>query len=64
MAYKKAFTINCNEPGCAGLARWEVFNDRNSNLGRYCTKHAERYVKRLDTELRGSSRKEREARHG
>lgn len=44
MAYKRRIMLHCTYPHCRGAARYEVFNSRNADLGRYCTRHAEKVL--------------------
>lgn len=44
MAYKRRLSVICDYQFCRSAARYEVFNNRNSNMGRYCTKHSEKVL--------------------
>lgn len=46
--HKRAIQIECSKDGCEHRAMCEVFNDRNSSIGKFCAYHANELI-RLDT---------------
>lgn len=44
MAYMVELNSRCEAYGCHSPAKYQVYNNRNSPMGRYCRPHAKRRV--------------------
>jgi hypothetical protein len=49
MAYKTKLITTCYWGACQRPAKWAVFNRFHSEMGRFCTRHANEHVAELDT---------------
>jgi len=56
MAYRRSLRTVCDQVGCRKGAVAEVFNQYNSRQGRYCSRHANVWLKDLQ-KREGQTRK-------
>lgn len=47
MAYVRELDTKCCEPGCSRPATVEVFNARNAAIGKFCRRHGQLNLHRL-----------------